>query len=139
MKITIEDVEEFFSNRAMDVAEGVADPMVVYAELSRAAKVIDPLKDAVKAEAIERATEHGADKGKIPYKGYTFEFRKGRSMYDYKHIAPWKDAEAERKRIEELAKAAAKAQQEIADPETGEVIAPVIVTYASDSLIVTKD
>jgi predicted transcriptional regulator len=139
MKISIEQVEEFFSNRAMDVAEGVADPMDVYAELSRTEKLTNALKDAVKAEAIERAKEHGADKEKVSYHGHTFQFRQGRSIYNYKHIAPWKAAEAEKKRIEELAKAAAKAQQEIADPETGEAIAPVIVTYASDSLIVSKD
>jgi hypothetical protein len=139
MKISIEQVEEFFSNRAMDVAEGMADPMDVYAELSRTEKLTEALKAAVKAEAMSKALEFGADKEKISYHGHSFQVRKGRSMYDFKHIGPWKAAEEEKKRVEELAKAAAKAQQEIADPETGEVIAPAIVTYASDSLIVSKD
>lgn len=139
MKITIEQVEEFFSDRALDVAEGMADPMDVYAELSRAAKVIDPLKEAVKAEAMERAIAMGADRGKQPYHGYTFEVRKGRSTYGFKHISSWVQAEEGRKRIEELAKAAAKVGAEVPDTETGEMIAPAHITFAADSLIVNKD
>ena len=139
MSITIEQVEEFFSNRALDVAEGMADPMDVYAELSRTEKLTEALKKAVKEGAMAQALEHGADKERVAYHGHTFEVRKGRSMYSFKHIESWAKAEEEKKRIEELAKIAAKKNVEVADTETGEVIPPAHVTYAADSLIVSRN
>lgn len=135
--ITIEQIEERFAQLAIDVAEGVADPLQAYAFLQRAEKAAEPMKKAVKAEAMEMAISLNADKEKVSYRGHTFQVRPGRSMFKYDHIKSWKTAEAEKKRIEELAKMAAKIGAEVPDTETGEAIPPAHVTYAEGSLIVS--
>ena len=136
MKLTIEQVEEHLTDLALGVAEGETDAMDAYAFISRVEKAAEPLKKSVKAIAMERALEFGADKAPVQYHGHSFELRRGGSMYSYKHIGSWATAEAEKKRLEELAKAAAKIGAEVPDAETGEMIPPAIVTYKEDSLIV---
>lgn len=135
--ITIEEIEQRFAQLAIDVAEGEIDPMDAYAFLSRAEKAAEPMKKAVKAEAMEMALSFGADKEKVVVRGHCFQVRPGRSMYNYSHINSWAQAEKEKKRIEELAKAAAKVGAEVPDVVTGEVIPPAHVTYAEGSLIVS--
>ena len=135
--ITIEQIEERFAQLAIDVSEGVADPLQAYAFLQRAEKAAEPMKKAVKAEAMEQALAMNADKEKVNYRGHSFQVRPGRSMFKYDHIESWKTAEAEKKRIEELAKMAAKIGAEVPDTETGELVAPAHVAYAEGSLIVS--
>jgi len=135
--ITIEQIEGYFAQLAIDVAEGVSDPLDAYAILSRAEKAAEPMRKAVKAEAVKDALAINADKEKVSYHGHLFEFRPGRSMYKYDHIESWKASEAEKKRIEELAKVAAKVGAEVPDTETGEMIPPAHVAYAEGSLIVS--
>jgi len=135
--ITIEQIEGYFAQLAIDVAEGASDPLDAYAILSRAEKAAEPMKKAVKAEAMEQALAMSADKEKVNYRGHTFQVRPGRSMYKYDHIESWKASEAEKKRIEELAKVAAKVGAEVPDTETGEMIPPAHVAYAEGSLIVS--
>jgi len=134
--MSIEEIEHFMADIAIGVAEGEVDALEAYAMLKRIEKAAEPLSKAVKEEAIAKALEYGADKEPFKYKGSEFRFQKGRSMYSFKHIDSWSKAEEEKKRIEELAKFAAKNNAEVADQETGEMIPPAHVTYAADSLIV---
>jgi hypothetical protein len=117
----------------------MADPMDVYAELSRTEKLTEGLKKAVKEEAMAKALVYRADKEEVAYNGHTFEVRKGRAMNKYDHIGIWAEADRRRKEIEEIAKLAAKRNCELPDPETGEAIPPAHVTYAADSLIVSRN
>jgi len=84
--ITIEQIEGYFAQLAIDVAEGVSDPLDAYAILSRAEKAAEPMKKAVKAEAMEQALAMSADKEKVNYRGHTFQLRPGKRMYKYSHI-----------------------------------------------------
>lgn len=136
MKITVQDIEQLMAALAIGVAEGETDPLEAYAFLNRVEKAAEPLKKAVKEEAIAKALEYGSDKEPFQYKGSEFRFQKGRSIYSFKHIESWSKLEENKKRIEELAKLAAKNNAEVVDKETGELIAPAHVTYAADSLIV---
>lgn len=134
--LTLQEISTHLENLAMDVAEGEADAMDVYAALQSIRKSADLMEKAVKEEAIEKAMQFGADKGPVERNGFVFQFKSGRSMYKYSHIKPWEEAQKRMKMLEELAKLGAKNSCEMPDPETGEVIAPAIVEYSKDSLSV---
>ena len=135
-KITLRDISTHMETLAMDVAEGEADAMDVYAALQSIRKSADLMEKAVKDNAIEEAMKWGADKGPVERNGFVFRFQSGRSMYKYSHIKPWEEAQKRMKMLEELAKLGQKNGCEMPDPETGEVIAPAIVEYSKDSLSV---
>lgn len=136
--MNLQDIETFLENLALDVAEGVADPLEVYATIQSIRKVADPLEKSVKAEAIDKALEHNGEKEPFNYKGFTFTYRKGAKRYDYNHISAWKTAKESLSDIEALAKKGAEKNMEMVNPETGEVIEPAHMKFNADSLSVSR-
>jgi len=122
---------------AMDVAEGAADPLEVYAALQVIKKRAEEMEGAVKAEALESAKTYGVEKGSVAYKGFTLKFVSSRCTYKYDHIGTWAEIDKRKKLIEELAKLAAKNGCDMADPETGEVILPAHASYSKEGLSVS--
>jgi len=141
MKFNQEEVEGHLLDLAMQVSEGEADAMETYAIIQTLRKALESIEKGVKAEAIEAAMGHYADKGEVSYKGFKFKFQQGRRMFDFKHIPAWKKTNDALKEIEELAKVASeKGSGQYVDENTGEVIEiePAIVSYAAASLSVSK-
>lgn len=141
MKFNQEEVEGHLLDLAMQVSEGEADAMETYAIIQTLRKALESIEKGVKAEAIEAAMGHSADKGEVNYKGFKFKFQQGRRMFKFDHIATWKKTNDALKEIEELAKVASeKGSGQYVDENTGEVIEiePAIVSYAAASLSVSK-
>jgi len=139
MKFNSAEVEEHLNDLAMQVSEGEADAMETYGIIQTLRKTLESIEKGIKAEAIESALRHSADKGEVNYKGFKFKFAQGRRMFKFDHISSWKSANDTLKDIEEMAKAAAsKGSGEYVNQETGEVIEPAIVSYAAASLSVSK-
>lgn len=135
-KLTLQEISTHLENLAMDVAEGEADAMDVYAALQSIRKSADLMEKAVKEEAIEEAMKWGADKGPVERNGFLFQFKSGRSMFKYDHIPVIRETSKRLKHLQELAKSGTKKGAEQVDTDTGELIAPAIVEYAKDSLSV---
>lgn len=74
------------------------------------------------------------------YHGHKFEFRNGRTMYNYKGIPEWLEAENQRKAVEEKYKAMLKAKLKGMDyanvTQEGEELPLPEVKYGKGSLIV---
>jgi len=141
MKFNSAEVEEHLNDLAMQVSEGEADAMETYGIIQTLRKTLESIEKGIKAEAIESALGHSADKGEVSYKGFKFKFAQGRRMFKFDHIPSWKKANETLKEIEELAKVASeKGSGQYLDEETGEVIEiePAIVSYAAASLSVSK-
>jgi hypothetical protein len=136
--MNLQEVEEYLEGLANDVAEGMADPMEVYATIQSIRKKCDPLEKSIKEEAIEKATEYGADKGPVSYKGFVFSFKNGRRLPQFNENAAWLTANKEQKEIEKLAKLAEELGQPTLNPKTGEFIDPVRYTYSAGGLSVSK-
>jgi len=118
--------------------EGEKDPMEVYAILQTIRKSIEPIEKSVKAQAIEKALEAGADKEPVRYFGFEFRYKNGARRADYKHLASWVDANKDLKKIEKLAKTAEEMGQPMVNPDTGEMVDPVRYTYNASSLSVSQ-
>jgi len=119
--------------------EGETDVMEAYGKLKTFADSILEAADSIKQLALDEALKDRIEQDKISRFGYTFSYVKPRSMYNYSGISTWRDAENERKRIEEISKTAAKQNVEIMDLETGEIIPPCIITYSKEGLSVKLD
>lgn len=65
------------------------------------------------------------DKEDLIVSGYKISHVAGRTSYDFTQSSMWKDADAEKKRIERLIKIATKDGVSIVDQHTGEIIEPV--------------
>lgn len=65
------------------------------------------------------------DKEDLIVSGYKISHVAGRTSFDYIQSSMWKEADAEKKRIERLIKIATKDGVSIVDQHTGEIIEPV--------------
>lgn len=111
---------------------GDIDPLEAYAQAKYTLDSYTKLVDELKELAIEEAEKYPKQFENF---GFKFEKRAGRTIYDFKHLQQWQQAEATKKLIEEQSKAALKHQ--IID-EDGCVVEPPKVTYTKDVLIIKK-
>ena len=131
--MNLQEIEDYLTNLALDVADGMKEPLEVYATLQAIRKAAEPLEKSIKEEAIERAIEYGADKEPVSFHGFTFSFKQGRKMPQYKENSAWVTANEEQKVIESLAKKAEAIGEPQVNPATGEFVDPVRYTYASSN------
>jgi len=116
---------------------GDINPLQAYAQakyiLDKYTKLVDELKEFAQEEA---------DKYPKQFEdfGFNFEKRNGRTIYDFKHLPQWQQADKLKKMVEEQSKQALKAMERgdtIVDAD-GCIIEPPKVSYTKDVLIIKK-
>lgn len=84
---------------------------------------------------------NAANEHQNEYSGFSFETRKGRNLYDFRHIQEWSDADKLKKFIEAKYKSAFNSYQRNITPiddETGEVLPSPKVTYGKPSIVLKE-
>lgn len=116
------------------VDNGYMTALDAYILLETRKKELEEVISSVKEDAIEEARKLGTDNGAVTYRDVKLQKVASRASYSYTHIPSWIDKKSELQNIEELAKLAAKHGKPQADPDSGEVIPPAIVTYSKEGL-----
>lgn len=116
------------------VEYGEMSPLDAYILFETLKKELEEAVSTVKEDAIEEARKLGTDNGAVQYRDVKLQKVASRASYSYTHIPSWIDKKGELQNIEELAKLAAKHGKPQADPDSGEVIPPAIVTYSKEGL-----
>jgi hypothetical protein len=132
-QLTKANVQKMAEALALPVKEGEISSVEQYAKLSYMRQVIDKA-----LAAIEETTATDLfffEKNKAGFGEVSLEFRQGARTYKYDHFAPYVEAKARVKDIEDKMKAAEK--MTVVDEQTGEVVPAAKVEYKKDS-IVTK-
>lgn len=116
---------------------GDINPLEAYAQakhiLEGYTKLVEDLKEYAQDEA-EKYPKQFEDFG------FKFEKRNGRTIYDFKHLVQWQQADNLKKMVEQQSKAALKAMETggtIIDAD-GCIIEPPKVTFTKDILIIKK-
>jgi hypothetical protein len=118
-----------------EIEEGNTNPLTAYTELKVLSEMIGSMMDSVKDQAIEERRKYG--KEEVIKNGFKIEIANGRKVWAYKHSTRWQQLDAQRKTYEELMQKAYHGAN-IADADTGEMIEAAELTFASDTLRLTK-
>ena len=113
------------------VQAGDENPLNVLVRLRFMSKVIDSAEGVIKELASEEASK--LNKGGDSVAGADITFSEGRRTFDYSNDKEWTALKEKIKEREELLKGLKK---EVADTETGEVMAPPMVKYSSPIITV---
>ena len=103
-------------------------------QLEDSLKIIKEFEDDNRSLIEQEAKEYNNE-----YKGYKFEFRNGKKLWDYKGIPEWNKLDERKKAIEAQAKAAFDLfQKTSAKPmtEDGEMLPLPDLNYAKGSMVV---
>ena len=98
-----EIIKEMLSNGVQSVLEGDSSGLQLYCDLSALEKYVKECKDAINDVAQTEARSYGSKE--FAYHGFKVAVRSSAGRWDYKGISAWNTANAEVKKIEELAKA----------------------------------
>ena len=116
---------------------GDINPLEAYAQakhiLDGYTKLVEDLKEYAQDEA-EKYPKQFEDFG------FKFEKRSGRTLYDFKHLIQWQQADNNKKLVEQQSKAALEAMKlgnTIIDAD-GCIVEPPKISYTKDSLIIKK-
>jgi len=119
---------------AIEVQEGLTDPLVAYAHCKAIEKQLKETLEIVYASAIQEAEKYPPS---FEHEGFKFQRKNGRTMYDFSGIESINEAKRKVKELESLSKQALSAGERgstIVDDETGEVITPPKVKFTKDTL-----
>lgn len=127
-----------FQKKVDDVVIGMADGLIVLAELKAEKKRIDELIKTVEPIAFEEADKF--DGKKFEFKGWEFERRSGGAMYNFKNIPEWNETKEQLSSIEDKAKQAYQSYKKgiLSATTDGEEIILPEVTERKDSLIIKQ-
>ena len=125
------DIYATLSNFAQAIEEGNTNALSAYTELKMLSELIASMMDTVKDQAIEERRKYG--KEEVIKNGYKIELANGRKIWNYKSSQRWQQLDAQRKTYEELMQKAYNGTK-IADADTGELVEPAELTFASDTL-----
>lgn len=133
---TIDLVSEIIN----DEVEGNVERMKALVALHEIQKEAENVLKHIKAWKSENINDLEQDSKDYPdgYGGYTFEFRNGGKMYNFKNIEEWTKKSGELKDLEEKYKAAFNLKLKGVEPidsETGEIIPIPIITYRASSVV----
>jgi hypothetical protein len=129
------DVFATLSRFADAIEQGNTNPLAAYTELKQLSEMIASMMDSVKDQAIEERRKYG--KEEVIKNGFKIELANGRKIWNYKGSQRWQQLDTQRKTYEELMQKAYHGAK-IADADTGEMIEPAELTYASDTLRLTQ-
>ena len=91
----------------------------------------------IEGQLIEEIT-YLDDKEPLIIDGNKITHMAGRTSYDFKSSSMWKEADAEKRRIEKLIKVATKDKVSIVDQHTGEIIEPVEIKQGNGYIKMEK-
>jgi hypothetical protein len=114
------------------VINGEISALQAYTELYQAKKEIDEQLNGIKDLAVQERDRYGKENPVI--NGFQVEKMPGRKIWDYSGVSMWSATKDRLKDIEKHAQAVALKGVEVIDNETGEVIEPAKLTYASDTI-----
>jgi len=124
------------NNLAVDVIQGVEDPLKAYAILKDVQSKVKEALEGISEDVLNEASKHGKN---FEMHGFNFEQRNGKATYSFKHIPEIVKKEIELKALKDLSKEAYKMSQtglEVVNIGEGNMITPALVTYSKDSVIV---
>lgn len=113
-----------------DVELGEMKPSKAYVMLRALKSEIDEAMKKVEAELVSELT-YLSNHEDLIVDGYKITHMQGRKSYDYKGCSLWREADAERKRIERIIKLATNDGVSVVDNHTGEIIEPVELKHGS--------
>jgi len=121
-----------------EIAEGNISAAEAYLKSQEIEKAFKAFKADIQEQALEEIEAHGGKEVEIH--GFLVTKVNGRKSYKFDHIEGYKEAKEAVKEIEDKAKEAANlnAKNIMAVAEGGELLEAAQVTYAKDSLRVTK-
>jgi hypothetical protein len=128
------DIYATLSNFSEAIDQGNTNPLAAYTELKQLSDMIASMMDTVKEQAIEERRKYG--KEEVIKNGFKIELANGRKIWNYKGSQRWQQLDAQRKTYEELMQKAYHGAK-IADADTGEMIEPADLSFASDTLRLT--
>lgn len=113
------------------------DSLEMFGKLKTYEKKFKEVLDICKKQALNDSELYEKD---FELKGFKFEKKNGRAIYNFKGIKAWSDLELKKKEVEAKAKNAYNAWKlgNTSISEDGEVTEMPIVTYTSDVLSVKK-
>ena len=129
--LDLNSIEEKLLNEEIDALE-------TFGLLKTHEKQLDKVLDLCKEQAIMES--HHYEKN-FKLKGYEFEKKNGRSMYNFKGIKEWVDLDIQKKELESKLKNALKCHElgtTPIDDKTGEVLKLPILKHSADVLSVKK-
>ena len=128
------DIYATLSNFSEAIEQGNTNPLTAYAELKQLSDMISSMIESVKEQAIDERRKYG--KEEVIKNGFKIELVNGRKIWNYKSSQRWQQLDAQRKTYEELMQKAYHGAK-IADADTGEMIEPADLSFASDTLRLT--
>lgn len=128
--INLEKIKQQLINEEIDALE-------TFGKLKVFEKEFEDVLAICKKQALIEAENYEKD---FQLKGYQFEKKNGRAMYNFKGIKAWAELESKKKEVEARAKNAFNAYKlgNTSISEDGEVNELPIVTFTSDVLSVKK-
>lgn len=129
------DIYGALSSFSQSIESGNINPLRAFIELKALSDMISDMQDSVKEAAISERMKYG--KEEVVIDGYKVETVPGRKLWKYDHSDAWKAINERRKTLESLMQKAYTGAS-IVDGETGEEIEPASLTFASETLRLTK-
>lgn len=113
---------------------GEVSALDVYLELREAEAEIKKQIDDIKDIALLELEKYG--KEPVMRRGFLIEKVNGRKIWNYKGVSAWNSAKARLTEVEKMAQMAFNGA-EVTDKETGEVVEPADLSFASDTIKIT--
>lgn len=109
----------------------IREALPLLARLTAVEKLVKTLKDGIKEQMLEEASLYAGEGKTFEIDGVKFT-KVERRTFHYNHCARWRELNEQIEKLEKLMQVG----QEVADPETGEII-PAAHTSFSESISVT--
>jgi hypothetical protein len=113
---------------------GEVSALDVYIELRETEAEIKKQIDDIKDIALLELEKYG--KEPVMRRGFLIEKVNGRKLWNYKGVSAWNSAKARLTEVEKMAQMAFNGA-EVTDKETGEVVEPADLSFASDTIKIT--
>ena len=109
----------------------ISNPIRAYIRLYAFKMILEDIETDLKELAIAESFKYKDDK---IIDGVGFTYKNGASKFDYSSDKTWNELKSAIKEREEFLKGLKKP---MADTETGEIIAPPMITYSKDSITIS--
>lgn len=127
------ETQSEIKNFADQILSGIQirEALPLLARLTAVEKLVKTIKDGIKDQLMEEAALYAGEGKTFEINGVKFT-KVERKTYHYNHCAKWRELNEQIERLEKLMQVG----QEVADPETGEIIPPAHTSF-SESISVT--
>ena len=127
------ETQSEIKNFADQILSGIQirEALPLLARLTAVEKLVKTIKDGIKDQLMEEAALYAGEGKTFEINGVKFT-KVERKTHHYNHCAKWRELNEQIERLEKLMKVG----QEVADPETGEIIPPAHTSF-SESISVT--